>query len=68
MQPQSRCAPTLLIWGEKDQLIGESGRCALREALPGARVHVFPDYGHNPFWEDPEAVAAVVNPFLRERP
>jgi pimeloyl-ACP methyl ester carboxylesterase len=39
-------------------------RCALREALPQARVHVFPDYGHNPFWDDPAAVAAQINPFL----
>ena len=57
-------APTLLIWGAKDALIDEPLRCALREGLPGAQVKVFPDYGHNPFWEDPAAVAAVINPFL----
>jgi pimeloyl-ACP methyl ester carboxylesterase len=34
----------------------------------GPCVHVFANYGHNPFWEDPNAVAAVVNPFLSERP
>ena len=42
----------------------EPGRCALREALPDAKVQVFPQYGHNPFWEDPAAVAALINPFL----
>lgn len=59
-------APTLLIWGDKDALISEPARCALRKGLPTAKVHVFPDYGHNPYWDDPAAVAAVVNPFLLE--
>jgi pimeloyl-ACP methyl ester carboxylesterase len=57
-------APTLLIWGDQDKLINDRGRCALREALPNAQVHVFPHYGHNPQWEDPAAVAALINPFL----
>ena len=57
-------APALLIWGEKDTLMPEPVRCALREALPNARVHVFPDDGHNPFWDDPGGVAAQINSFL----
>lgn len=59
-------APALLIWGAKDELMPEPARCALREALPQARVHVFPGYGHNPFWDDPAEVAAQINPFLRQ--
>jgi len=42
----------------------EEGRQTLREALPRATVKVFDGLGHNPFWEDPEAVAAVINRFL----
>lgn len=57
-------APALLIWGARDELMPEPVRCALREALPKARVHIFPDYGHNPFWDDPAAVAAQINAFL----
>jgi len=57
-------APTLLLWGDKDTLMPEPVRCALREALPNARVHVFPDDGHNPFWDEPAGVAAQINPFL----
>jgi pimeloyl-ACP methyl ester carboxylesterase len=60
-------APTLLVWGAQDKLINDRGRCALREALPNAQVHVFPHYGHNPMWEDPAAVAAVINPFLTHK-
>jgi pimeloyl-ACP methyl ester carboxylesterase len=61
-------APTLLIWGAKDTLIAEDGRCALRAALPEARVQVYPELGHNPFWQDPAAVAAAINPFLAAAP
>jgi pimeloyl-ACP methyl ester carboxylesterase len=27
-------------------------------------VKIFDKRGHNPFWEDPQGVAAVINPFL----
>ncbi len=61
-------APALLLWGEKDPLIEEPRRQSLREALPAATVKVFPGLGHNPFWEEPRDVAAVINEFLDARP
>jgi pimeloyl-ACP methyl ester carboxylesterase len=57
-------APTLLIWGGKDNLFGARDRCSLRKALPQAEVRVFDNLGHNAYWEDPAAVASVINPFL----
>ncbi len=57
-------APTLLIWGSKDPIMEEPMRRTLRDALPGAEVKVFAGLGHNPFWEDPSAVARVINTFL----
>jgi pimeloyl-ACP methyl ester carboxylesterase len=57
-------APTLLVWGSEDPIIGEQGRQALRAALPGAQLKVFDKLGHNPFWEDPQGVANVINTFL----
>ena len=57
-------APTLLIWGGKDNLFGARDRCSLRSALPRAEVRLFDDLGHNAYWEDPRAVASVINPFL----
>jgi pimeloyl-ACP methyl ester carboxylesterase len=57
-------APTLLIWGSKDPLMEEPVRKTLRNALPGAQVKIFEGLGHNPFWEDPAAVARVINAFL----
>jgi pimeloyl-ACP methyl ester carboxylesterase len=56
--------PTLLMWGSKDPLMPEEVRQTLREALPHAQVKVFPGLGHNPFWEQPEGCAKVINTFL----
>ncbi|MBS0367354.1 MAG: alpha/beta hydrolase [Proteobacteria bacterium] len=61
-------APALLLWGEKDPIIEEPKRQTLREALPAATVKVFPGLGHNPFWEEPQEVATVINRFLDATP
>jgi pimeloyl-ACP methyl ester carboxylesterase len=61
-------APTLLIWGGKDPLIPEDARKSLRDALPAAQVKVFEGLGHNPFWEQPQACADVMNAFLSAAP
>jgi pimeloyl-ACP methyl ester carboxylesterase len=42
----------------------EDVRQSLRNALPGAQVKVLDGLGHNPFWEDPQGVARVINAFL----
>jgi pimeloyl-ACP methyl ester carboxylesterase len=57
-------APTLLIWGSKDPLMEEEVRQTLRDALPNAKVKIFDGLGHNPFWENPRAVADAINVFL----
>ena len=57
-------APTLLIWGSADPIMGEDVRLTLRAGLPAARVRIFPGLGHNPFWEDPQGVAEAINGFL----
>jgi pimeloyl-ACP methyl ester carboxylesterase len=57
-------APTLLIWGSKDPIMQEVVRRSLRDGLPHAEVKMFPGLGHNPFWEEPRAVADVIQRFL----
>jgi pimeloyl-ACP methyl ester carboxylesterase len=57
-------APSLLIWGQADPIMGEEVRSTLREAMPDAQVKIFEGLGHNPFWESPGAVASVINEFL----
>jgi pimeloyl-ACP methyl ester carboxylesterase len=61
-------APTLLIWGSKDPIMEEPARASLRAALPKAQVQTYEGLGHNPFWEDPRAVAKTVNAFLASAP
>jgi pimeloyl-ACP methyl ester carboxylesterase len=60
-------APVLLIWGSEDFIMKAQSRDSLRAALPNAQVKIFDGLGHNPFWEDPAGVAAVINQFL-DRP
>ncbi len=60
-------APTLLIWGSLDPIMEEPVRASLRKALPNAQVKIFDGLGHNPFWENPSGVAAVINTFLSSR-
>ena len=60
-------APTLLIWGSADPIMEAEVRQTLREALPHAKVKIFKGLGHNPFWEDPAAVAASLNSFFENR-
>ena len=57
-------ASTLLIWGSKDPIFGEDDRQSLQAALPAAAVQIFEGLGHNPMWEQPRAVADVINGFL----
>ena len=60
-------APVLLIWGSEDPIMLEDSRQSLREALPAAQVKIFEGLGHNPFWEEPAAVADTINRFLDGR-
>jgi pimeloyl-ACP methyl ester carboxylesterase len=59
-------APTLLIWGAKDFIFGAEDRAGLSTAVPAAQVIVYPDYGHNPFWENPQRVAKDIDAFLAQ--
>lgn len=55
--------PTLLLWGDRDELIPlKVGETALR-AIPGARLVVLHDVGHIPSVECPHEFVAVLNEF-----
>lgn len=63
MLPRVR-APTLLIWGGQDTVMGPAGRDVLRKGIPRAEVRVFPTLGHDLFWEEPGTLAKVLADFL----
>lgn len=52
--------PTLLLMGQRDQLVPAGAGEALLKLLPDARLHVFPRAGHAPFFSHlPEFVAQL---------
>lgn len=57
-------APTLVLWGEIDPLIEVAGAHKFAEAIPGAKLIVYPKVGHLPQVEIPERTANDVAAFL----
>lgn len=57
-------APTLVVWGEGDTICPIVIGHGIVGRVPGARMVVIPDCGHNPMWERPEAFLDAVVPFL----
>jgi triacylglycerol lipase len=50
-------APTLIVWGDKDQVLHVSGAPILRDALPNAEMIIMPRIGHLPMVEAPAQTA-----------
>jgi len=60
-------APTLLCWGEHDQVSPLLCADAWAKEIPGAQLVTFRESGHVPHLEEPEAVAAAVVAFCRRQ-
>jgi pimeloyl-ACP methyl ester carboxylesterase len=59
--------PALVVWGAKDPYITVDYAERQREFFDVRGPLVLPESGHWPFQDDPQAVAAAMLPFLRER-
>ena len=57
-------APTLIVWGDEDAILPRSDQESLTEAIPGARLLVYPGAGHAFYWEDPQRAAADLVAFI----
>jgi len=57
-------APTLLLWGEQDQMIPSSNAASYAAVMPHARTVVLPKLGHVLQEEQPEIGLAKVDAFL----
>ena len=66
-QLQRISAPTLLIWGERDEMFPRGDQDRLVTAIPNARLTIYPETGHCPNWERPGRVAADLDVFMQER-
>ncbi|MGA8988064.1 alpha/beta fold hydrolase [Aeromicrobium sp.] len=58
-------APTLIVWGARDQLLSRKQQEELARAIPASRMIVYPGTGHLVLWEQPHEVAADLKAFLR---
>lgn len=61
-------APTLIIWGARDELLPWEEQESLSAAIPGSRVVAYADTGHLVLWEQPERVAADLTTFVESLP
>jgi len=57
-------APTLLIWGDQDRLVGREMQQLLTGRLQHGELMVYEGLGHTPRWEDPSRFAADVAGFV----
>ena len=56
-------APTLLIWGDADVVVGRDEQNELLRRIPGAQLLIYPGAGHTPRWENPTRFAADLAAF-----
>jgi pimeloyl-ACP methyl ester carboxylesterase len=63
-EPGDASLPTLVMWGAHDAVIPRSEVDALAAFHPGSVVIVYPETGHAPHWEDPQAFVCDLEAFL----
>ncbi len=56
-------APTLIIWGSRDELLPRADQELLAAAIPGSRLVIYEDTGHLVLWEQPDRVASDLTAF-----
>jgi pimeloyl-ACP methyl ester carboxylesterase len=56
--------PVLIVWGENDPIIRVEDGHRLRSDIPGSRLVVFGQCGHNPHEEKPGETVAAITEFL----
>jgi rifampin ADP-ribosylating transferase len=56
-------APTLIIWGDRDDLLPIEDQRRLAATIPGSRLVVYPNTGHLVLWEQPDRLATDLTAF-----
>ncbi|HCT77918.1 MAG TPA: alpha/beta hydrolase [Micromonosporaceae bacterium] len=57
-------APTLIIWGGRDELLSRDDQLALSADIPSSLLVVYEATGHLVLWEQPERVAEDLSDFM----
>jgi non-heme chloroperoxidase len=58
--------PVLITHGALDAIVGQDAVAHHRAALPHAQIHIMPDAGHAPFWDDAAAFNGRLGAFRDE--
>lgn len=61
-------SPTLILWGNRDELLAREQEDDLARAIPGSRMIVYEETGHLVLWEQPDRVAADLTAFMSTFP
>jgi pimeloyl-ACP methyl ester carboxylesterase len=61
-------SPTLIVWGDRDQLLSREQQEQLAAAITGSRLLVYKNTGHLVLWEQPERVARDLTNFVELLP
>ncbi|SEK59401.1 alpha/beta fold hydrolase [Streptacidiphilus jiangxiensis] len=56
--------PTMLVWGERDQVVPSIHAGIAHVSMPGSRLELFENAGHFPFHSDPQRFVSVVHDFI----
>jgi len=57
-------APTLIVYGDQDQLMSLEDQKTAQAHIPGAELKIYEGYGHSITWELPEIAAQDLMAFL----
>lgn len=57
-------APTLIVWGERDKILGTKDAKRFQQTIPQSRLVWVPDCGHVPHLEKPKETARAILSFL----
>ena len=56
--------PTLILWGEKDDVLGTAAAGQFQRAIANSKLIWLPEMGHSPQWSHPELVAGHILRFI----
>jgi pimeloyl-ACP methyl ester carboxylesterase len=62
----ARAVPSLIVWGERDEIIPVEHAYRAHGLLPGSRLEIFEDAGHFPHAEQPARFAELLTDFIAQ--
>jgi rifampin ADP-ribosylating transferase len=60
--------PTLVLWGDRDQMLDREQQVDLTKAIPGSQLVAYENTGHLVLWEQPERIARDLTGFVEGLP